>query len=265
MTIRKLNFTNRIKIGREFISITTRDEGTPHYRFEADLNLASLNFPAEARVILEAYYQTERQRFDFGTVGRIIPPPDRSLTEFLSFSGVNFRLMVISVDTERRRIIGVADRLEPNKSGEKRGGLHKSPILPVEVDGGMTEAWKLNFEHDQPILLLNRNLENIKKKVERDSNFRLLIFPQIIRQIIHRMIYVDNVQLEDEEGTYSKWIVFLERYAGPRENWPETNVKDSMNFDADRIEEWTDVVVEKVCSANQLLNKAISGEGGDSS
>lgn len=260
LTIRKLNYTNRKRIGREHIIIKTLEEGSPNYSFDADLKLEHLNFPKAAQVIIEAYYQTERKRFNFGKIGMMLPPQDRSLYEFLSFSGINFRLIVVTTESGKMKIIGAADRLTPNRSGDKIGGPHRDSILPVETDQTMKEVWRLNFENEQPVLTLNINFDKIKRRIEKDAMFRLLILPQVIRQVIFRMVYVDHYLMEDEESTYSKWITFLERYAGPKDEWPEMNMQNSSDFDPDRIDEWTNSVVEKFSSDNKLLDNAILQE-----
>lgn len=190
----------------------------------------------------------------------MLPPQDRSLYEFLSFSGINFRLIVISSESGKMKIIGAADRLTPNRSGDKLGGSRRSSILPVEMDQTMKEAWKLSFEKGEPVLMLNPNFDKIKKRMERDAMFRLLILPQVIRQVIFRMVYVDQYPIEDEEGIYSKWIVFLERYAGPKKEWPDMDIKNSSDFDPDSIDQWAESIVEKFSSDNKLLDKALLQE-----
>lgn len=260
MTIRKLNYTSRKRIGHEFITIRIIDEGTPNYRFDANLKLETLNFPRDSQVILEAYYQTERKRFLFGEIGNLTQPQDCSLLEFLSFSGINFRLIVVSPESGRMKIIGAADRIEPIKSGDKPGGSNQIPILPVEVDSVMNEAWKLGFKDDGPILFLNGRINKIKKRLVNDSIFALLIFPQILREIIYRMIFVDGVQIDDEDCPYKNWIAFLERYAGPATDWPEIDMKNKNDFDSDSVCNWADDVVENFSRENTFLDKLILRE-----
>ena len=262
MSIRKINFTNRIRIERSHITLRTKYEGTSQYSFDATLDFNGLSFPVDAEVVLEAYYQTERKRFYFGTVGNIIQPKERSLVDFSSFSGINFRLLIISDHENRRRIIGVADRLTPEIGAQARSaGVNKISILPVEMSDSISEAWKISFDtEEQPVLILNSMLKDIRQRVETDAFTRFLILPHIIRVVVSRMVYVDHAQLDDEDGIYYNWSKFLLKH-GKGTEIPELDVKDP-KFDADQIEKWVETMIENFCESFKLLNKANSEQEG---
>src|SRR5438876_1016937 len=77
-------------------------------------------------------------RFDFGTAGGIIPPPDRALTEFDSLDQVLFRVKVTCASGARQGVLlAAADQIpirRPEDSDEER-----IPVFPVApADPGHT-------------------------------------------------------------------------------------------------------------------------------
>jgi hypothetical protein len=258
MPIRKFNFTNRIRIGRDCISIQLENERTSQYEFRAKLNLNNLDFPKDSEVFLEAYYQTEKKRFSFGSLGQLSQPSDRSLAEFASFANVNFRLLVVSPGEHNRSILGVADRLTPEYGVNGRTqGNGKLSILPVETSDEMSEAWRLDFSTDEPVLILNSRLFDIKQKLDTDPIFKLLILPQVIRFIVYRMIYIEHAQIDDEDSAYSNWFKFLLKQLKKGVKIPSTDV-DSVDFDEELLDKWTNDVIDNFCDSLKLLENVNS-------
>ena len=75
--IRRLNRTGRRQVSRADVTLRLRmTEGTQPPIFDLDLHLDDYSFPPDARVRVEAWRSNAVQRWDFGTVGSLTPPPD---------------------------------------------------------------------------------------------------------------------------------------------------------------------------------------------
>src|SRR5437588_12975876 len=99
---RRFNFTGRKKINRADALVRLYRNGNG-LTFDADLRLDGYGLEqaqSPPRVYVEAYRvaSTLWRRFDFGCVGMIRPPEDRSLDEFGVPEGILFRLKVSAAD-----------------------------------------------------------------------------------------------------------------------------------------------------------------------
>lgn len=258
LTVRKFNFTDRNRINREMVKIKLKDEKSPNFKFDVKLSLDNLHVPKDSEVYLEAYYQTERKRFYLGMAGNVNIPEDRSLKEFASFNGINFRLLVVSA-VKSKKILAVADRLTPEKETDRIGTSGIKPILPVELDDEIYEAWKVQHGGDGPVLHLNRRIYNIKGRLQEDHYMRLMILPSALRDILNRMIYVERLIVEDEEGPHFDWLSFCRMLMGSEQELPILDVEDE-DFERIETDEWIDKVVNNFCRKTELLDYVIKGQ-----
>ena len=152
---RRLNYTQRRRIRRKHAAITLReapDGDAPS--FDATLELRTYTLPGTARVFMEAYRRSAHQRFDFGTVGRLEAPQDRTLTEFGSGDGVLFRIKVVELSQDGTssgeglaRILAQADKIPADHAGRRRS------LLALEPWESRDEVWRLEIDEDTPPLL----------------------------------------------------------------------------------------------------------------
>ena len=77
--IKRVNSTGRRRIPRERVSIEVFD-GDPR-TFDAVIDLADFEAPADAQVVLEAACAGSNTipRFNWGTVGKLVPDTNRQL------------------------------------------------------------------------------------------------------------------------------------------------------------------------------------------
>ena len=97
--LRRFNYTGRVRLLREDVKFKLKNESNGAWSFEATLALDEYELPNDALVAVEAYRQTSWMRFDFGTIGAILQPSDRQLTEFDSPEDILFRVRVTSPGT----------------------------------------------------------------------------------------------------------------------------------------------------------------------
>lgn len=204
--------------------------------FTADLQLARYRFPESAAVIIEAYRQLELVRFEFGTVGRLVPPADVRLSEFGTLSGLKFRIKVVSTDSPQGRLLGVADRISPRN--EQQQSLPRVPLLAVRAQDLGREVWRLDFS-DEPLLLVNPRVIPRKQLVE-SVEFQTLVLPEILRSILNRILLVERVRTPDDSDDWtSRWLRFAESMPGvgkvPEADDPEADL------------DWIDAAIGSFC------------------
>ena len=231
--IRRYNYTSRKKIERGMISVTLHD-GEPA-TFEAEISLDGLNLPEDADLTLVANRAARAQRFQYGKVGAIVQPEDRTLTEI---GGVpSFRLLVVEAGGSGR-LLAVADRISPRRADGDDDGL-QSLLWVQEADIG-DEVWRMNFsEGDPPMLYLNQNIPGISEAVRSDEKFRSLIVPEAFRSILQRMILVEKYDPEDGELHWADWIRIVQDF----QPTPIPQMSDDTESN-ESIDGWIDETVE---------------------
>lgn len=207
MSVRRVNYTGRRRIPQDRVSIVLlrprEGEFTP-VTFDAALNLSGLSFPADARVTIDAYRQTTRQAFAFGTVSTLAPPINRSLEAFDSADAVLFRLRVTDSGNRNGVLLGEADRIRAKANPAEDSD--RVPLLPPAPGDLGDQVWRLEIE-GSPILRINERLSNWTEAVKSDQ-FRALVFPSALRDV-YRHILSENVRsLEDGTTWQTQWLRF---------------------------------------------------------
>jgi hypothetical protein len=244
--IRRFNYTGRRRIRKEHavVSATPAEGGVQS--FSVTLSLATYRFPADARVVMEAYRQTSFMRFDWGTVAQLHQPDDRHLTEFNGLDGVRFRLKVVdsrsSDANPAPRILGLADRLvakQSNKTGEATSLL---PIVPADIP----EVWRLVFDHDEdPTLEVNESLIDDATEFGRNDAVASLVLPQVYRSVLSKILIADGRSVADADGWRHRWLEMSRRHLKLEDPpHPDCDGKGRILNEED-IHEWIDHAVKR--------------------
>jgi hypothetical protein len=231
---RTFNYTGRRKILRKDVSITMRQTNGCWW-FEADLKLADYHFPRNAEVWVEAHRQNLWMQWAWGTVSALRAPIDRKLTEFDVPDGVLFRVRVVQPPgQEHHKLLGEADGIPFVKAGEA-DERRRHLIVPIP-DALDQQLWKINFESDPPSLLVNKDAKPSWKEMARSPQFIALVYPEVLRQILKRVLIDEKWSEDDEEtGWQTDWMKFARKLGGlgqlpaadleqDRENWIEEAV-----------------------------------------
>ena len=231
----RLNFTGRRRISQSDVGITVTGIGGIE-TFTAELRLQSYKLRETASVIVEAYRQLELVRFDFGTVGDLTPPASCRLSEFGTVSGLRFRVKVVSTDFPRGRLLAVADRIVPQN--EQQQSMPRVPLLAVKAQDLGREVWRLDFT-DEPLLLVNPRVVP-KKQLVQSVEFQSLVLPEILRNILNRILLVEQIRaVDDSDDWTTRWLRFAESMPGvgtlPEESDPESDV------------DWIDAAISSFC------------------
>lgn len=250
MTVKRVNFTGRRRVPRERIDLTLFD-GQPR-RFDATIDLDGLDFLAEAAVYLEATCagSTVTERFAFGTVGELQHPEPPVLTK-LEGENVWFTLKIVDRTERFGRILGIAEHIQPKRTGQKavdgrRGIL---PIEPVELG---QQLWRLEFREHDVYLLVNRNVPGFADRMRSDPLIYAALYPEIVRQILRAAIAA-NVDLEDDED---RWPIHWLRFG--KLHHPGQQVPPTLDDSEDDRDEWVQEVVEHFCDTHALRDKFLA-------
>ena len=231
----RLNFTGRRKIAKSHVNISVTGIGGIEI-FNAELQLGGYDFPESASVIIEAFRQLELVRFDFGTVGNLIPPDSCRLSEFGTLAGLRFRIKVVSNDEPRGRLLAVCDRITPQR--QELQSLSRVPLLAVRAQDLGREVWRLDFA-DEPLLLVNPRIVP-KKQLVHSVEFQSLALPEILRSILNRILIVEQIRVPDDSHDWtSRWLKFAESMPGVGK------VPDIADPESDL--EWIDAAISSFC------------------
>lgn len=184
-------------------------------------------------------------RFSCGSVGRFVLPEDTILRAIPYSDTVYFRIKVIDETGRHGRLLAYANQIKPSDI-EGGKGSHKS-ILPVNYQADIgQQVWKLSFEGPAPVLLINRKVEN-GKSLLKSGEFRALVLPAILREIMNELVREYPESEADEENWSGQWMKFTRKNLHVREK----PVSEEGN--EDEIREWVDDVVNAFCKNNTAL------------
>ena len=188
--IRKFNFTGRKKIRRSLVRVDLLRDADGYRFFNISLSLAEMALPAAAHLYVEAYHRTAYQRFDFGTLAQTRVPEDRRLMRFSEATLPLFRVKVVDRSGTLGRILAALDKVRP-ASFEDMPADSQS-LLFVEYDDLGDTIWQLDLDGDWPVLKLNRSATDITLLASSDKRFLPLVYPEVFRQILGRILLVDE-------------------------------------------------------------------------
>lgn len=251
--IRRFNYTRRKSIPAGHVAIRLLHAGTPDMSFDADVRLATLGLPPEAAVFVEAYYKASYMRFPFGTVGYILQPNDRMLSEIDRGTTVLFRVKVVGTTATSGRILAELDGIVASEAEPTAAGRHS--LLPVNYKDLGQQVWRLELGSDRPVLELNSTINGIRDLATRDGRFLGLVFPAIVRQILTQVLLVlDHDDPDDPSDWRSLWLRFTARYhpEGP----PRGGSPDSK-------QEWIEEAVASYCQAIRTKDLLVEARAED--
>lgn len=250
--IKRVNSTGRRRIGSDHVTIEVQD-GQPR-TFDATINLKHFDAPADAAVVLEATCAGSNTicRFEWGTIGEIVPPANRALRD-LHGENVFFSLKVIDRSEQLGRLLGLAENIRPIKAGSKTATGRRG-ILPVEKSDLGDDLWKLEYRLEDVFLLVNQRIPGLADRVRFDATIYALIYPTIIREVLHRSFDEQSDEEEDSERWPTLWLKFGRRLH------PEGTSPPNAENEDDR-DEWVEDIVSAFCREHTLRDKFMQAAG----
>jgi len=242
--LRKLNFTERVKVPRTHVRITLRRDDSGTLVFDPQLSFDGIDVVPDARVFIEAYYRTSFMRFDCGSVDAFSPPADRRLTDIDRTSLVRFRVKIVDNSHNDHRVIAVADELLVSEETPQSTG--RVPLLPVNFSDSLgQQAWRIAFESTGPVLELNNRIENVKDVAKRDAAFFALVYPAAVRLVLTQILLVEEHDAHEESDEW--WSLWL-RWAARFSSAPLPGDREEAAF-------WIDEVVAAFCDEQATIDR----------
>jgi len=235
---RTINSTGRLRITRAMVSfdIARTPTGLPA-DFTANLSgLSQLGLPSDASVIVEPYFRTSGLRFDYGTIGAIVPPLSTSLAEIDKGGEILFRVKVIDKAGHVGRLLASGHRLPANAPlifGEQPG---IKPLLPAKPEWLGERIWDISMaDTDRPYLLVNNRIPDLAHRIKSDPLLRGAVFTEAFRKILVGMLDPESAQLE----WLPPWKTFLNTLGTP---FPEQALDDDEkdSFVRNAVEKFSD-------------------------
>lgn len=251
--ITRVNSLGRKRIAQSCVFIEVRD-GEPRTIF-ADINLPAGNWPEDAHVVLEATSagSSTVQRFECGTIANLCPPRDHPLDQ-LRGQNVFFALKIIDCSERIGRLLGVAENIRPEKTGDQTIGGRKG-ILPVERKPLGQQLWQLDYGEHDVFLVINSEVNGLSETVRSDPVFYSLVYPEIMRQVLTKAIARGGDPEADDDTWTTLWLCFGRKLHPMHENPPRRE-------EDEEVEEWVEAVVKAFCEQHTLRDRYIaSGHG----
>ena len=258
MSVTRIHTTNPTKIkkipGHEIVlSLISVGGGQVLNAEFPDLGTLVPDKLARVSVLVEAG-QT-RQTFDFGTVGSISPPHDRTLKDIDSNKPMTIRATIW--DPATKQILAANNRL---KFQEAEGDISKKSLLPTRLADLGGELWQLAInEGEEPELLLNENVPDVTDAVRHTPELLVCIFPEAIRQTLVHLAYSRDFDLADEEAWQSNWIKWLATNGHPWDASPNPIEDDEIEIND--VRQWATNIVSAFAIELDLLQPIVDNLG----
>ena len=233
------NYTNRLKLNREHTQIALSPKKDSHdgvRTFDAELSLPDKLHP-DALVFIEAYRASPpaRMRFEWGRVSDLQPPDDRRLTDFANDPRPPlFRVKVTDVAEHPGRLLADGSQIrptDPDKAPDTRKG-----ILYTSWGNNDGPVWAVNFENiDGPELIIDESADP-DHDLPLTKHFRALVYPEIIRQVLTRLLLSEDEggegELHDDTLSWPKqWLYFPRDAFGFSQPPPDTEADRQIRLD----------------------------------
>lgn len=234
--IRKLNYTGRQRIPRSRVEVDVRQDDLGIRAFDMKLHLDGLVLPGESHVYVEAYHRSGYQRFDFGTLEKMRIPGDRRLTRLSKSAIPLFRVKIVDTSDNHGRILASVDKIRPQRVNDLPAD--SQTLLHVEYEDLGNRIWELDLEGDWPTLRLNAGAGEISFIAVSDHRFLSLVYPEVVRQILTRVLIQDDhtdPDFNDGGDWPTLWLRLASGFPGmspppktdkaEREHWIESAVE----------------------------------------
>ena len=248
--IRRFNYTGRVKIPRSRVDISLAKDDKGKY-FTAKVNLEGLDFPSDAKIVIEPNYKGVYQRFYFGTVEHFKQPENTRLSELPDTELAYFDISVVDEKDEMGLILGKARGIPISADGMPSDRIPLLYVIPADLK---EQLWKLSFDSGddgRPVLEINKNIPNLYEMAKTDTNFISLVYPIAFRGVLQRIIQLGDFDT-GEDSWITQWVKFISMGLDIK-TFPDLETEsDTITSDQ---ESWIDDCVNEYCKKFKFFEK----------
>lgn len=252
-----LNFTGRLEIDRARIQLRLREEEGKILLDVNSIELTELDLPPTAKLAVEAYRQTTKVRVPCGTIAVPVYPKDVHLDAFDLIDNFQLRLRVVGSEGDcHGKVLAVADRLHGTGNNDE---VSAEPLLKLQRTELGERIWKFGLDDDQPILYVNKLLENHDQLVH-SAAFKALVLPEFFHHVA-LWIARNRDDAEEPNSTISHWLLFCEVIGVDPSDLD--SLEDGDEGFSDAVDDWATEAATVFAShirALSLLNSPIDPE-----
>lgn len=226
------NFTGRQDIDKSAVQLGLREDNGRILLDVHSISVSDLGLPPSAEVAVEAYRQTTKVRISCGSIAALCYPKDVQLDAFDVIDNIGLRLRIVGTEgSSHGKVLAVADRLR--LSGNDDAGSSE-PLLKMQRTDLGERVWKFGLDNFQPILYINKSLEN-HLIVVQSPLFRALVLPEFFRHVA-LWIAQKREDANDPDSTISHWLLFCDSIGVDLADLD--SLADSDEGTSDLIDEW---------------------------
>jgi len=246
----RINSTGRKRIHREHIHIRLNEVGGGQPpTFTADIKLpAELKLDPSAKIYVEPYVKSSYMRFDFGTVGQLLPPVNCALTEIDAGATVLFRVKVVDETEEVGRILASANGIRPEDDSD---GDDRRPLLPVKSANLGEEIWQLQIDRETgPTLVVNSRVPDLIEFMKLDVYLQGVIYPEVVRRLAREVLQAEN-EHDDDEDWVQDWRIWFATQLG-------RDIEEGETGDKEALERLAEEIAASFASKNRFASNLIA-------
>lgn len=247
--IRNINYTGRRHISSRNVDIRISKSDNKIPDFNVTFNFDDLDIPKDSVIFLEAYDRYSLMRFECGTVGNPSSLNNVKLDRIQNRDAINFRIKIVDIKDKHGLLLAESDKII------SRDKWPPESLLLVRFRDIGSQIWQLDYDTIHgPILVLNSILMNVgfKELVQHNNLFHCLVLPGILREILTRILVIEQNFDEDGSDWQSKWLKYIDQKIGIL-NPPEFNRQEN---NIDEIDTWiNEVAIPSFCQYFELLGK----------
>lgn len=243
------NYTGRKRLDNSTFQIEIHEQKKGDSKLKVNLFKENITDIAKGAVTwIEAYLGSKMMRFCLGNWDET-DEHTFTLSDFDVAEHLLFRIKIVDESDAKHPIKGWRDRISPVVYDVN--GRQKKSVLPVKpVDLGDI-AWRLDWEDSKrPILFVNSRINdarNVESIVKNDPDFSALVFPEVIREVLNRLLLVENADEDDE----NEWITFACNLVGaPFEREEGDDYKNE-----ELVNKWVENVAQKFGQKTELISR----------
>ena len=232
-----------------------KDVSPANFEFEIEDTTNTKEIPDSAEIHIIIRRRLRVHRYNCGTKGEPTIPTeidnlDNNITKFGENLGeAKWQIKFIDPEEVGRNYAWTEPkRLIPKESVLKDGDGNSLIDIVVDQNGVLSsEAWSLNFDDENPTILINQNNPQLVEEFKSMGKTTYLMVPEVFRRIIDKLV-VDYCEYPSSPGT-STW---QERWL----NWTYKRMQEELPATIETVDDFTDASEWKD-SAIKMVKDAI--------